>query len=87
MIRTQIQLTQNQTTQLKRLASASGRSMADLVREGVDRLLQDQTGMSRTELMHRATRVFGKFTSGTHDLSSRHDEHFADAAEPADKRR
>ena len=55
--------------------------MADLVRESVERLLQDQSGLSRTERMHRAARVFGTFTSGTSDLSSRHDDHFADAAD------
>jgi hypothetical protein len=55
--------------------------MADLVREGVERLLRDQTGLSRTERMHRAARVFGTFTSGTRDLSSDHDNHFADAAD------
>ena len=80
MVRTQIQLTQGQATQLKRLAAASGRSMADLVREGVERLLQDQSGHSRTERMHRAARVFGSFASGSSDLSTRHDDHFADAA-------
>jgi predicted DNA-binding protein len=80
LVRTQIQLTNNQAARLKRMASASGRSMADLVREGVERLLRDQFGLSRTERMHRAARVFGTFTSGTRDLSSRHDDHFADAA-------
>ncbi|MCX6545077.1 MAG: ribbon-helix-helix protein, CopG family [Acidobacteria bacterium] len=80
MIRTQIQLTQEQATLLKRMASASGRSMADLVREGVDQLLRDHAGLSRAERMTRAACVFGRFASGTHDLSSRHDDHFADAA-------
>ena len=80
MGRTQIQLTKNQAAQLKRLASASGRSMADLVREGVERLLRDQAGLSRTEQMQRAARVFGTFTSGTRNLSIAHDDHFADAA-------
>jgi hypothetical protein len=54
--------------------------MADLVREGVERLLQDQTGLSRTERMQSAARAFGTFASGTRDLSSRHDDYFADAA-------
>ena len=78
MVRTQIQLTPDQATQLKRLASASGRSMADLVREGVERLLRDHAVMSRTERMQRAAHVFGTFTSGARDLSSSHDDHFAD---------
>ena len=81
MVRTQIQLTQDQAAKLKHLASTSGRSMADLVREGVERLLHDQLGHTRSERMLRAARVFGTFTSGTRDLSSRHDDHFADAAD------
>ena len=80
MVRTQIQLTTDQAAQLKRLASASGRSMADLVREGVERLLRDLPGHSRSERMLQAARVFGTFTSGTRDLSNRHDDHFAEAA-------
>jgi predicted DNA-binding protein len=82
VVRTQIQLTQAQATQLKRLASTSGRSMADLVREGVERLLHDQTGLSRSEQMARAARAFGTFASGTRDLSSRHDDDFADSVDP-----
>jgi predicted DNA-binding protein len=82
VVRTQIQLTMEQAAQLKRLAASTGRSMADLVREGVERLLRDQAELSRPERMRRAARVFGTFKSGTRDLSNRHDDHFADAAEP-----
>jgi hypothetical protein len=56
--------------------------MADLVREGVERLLRDQDEPSRLERMQKAARVFGTFTSGTRDLSRRHNEHAVDAAEP-----
>lgn len=82
MVRTQIQLTRDQATQLKHLAARSGRSMADLVREGVEQLLRGQAELSRPERMQRAARVFGTFKSGTRDLSRRHDEHFVDTAEP-----
>jgi Arc/MetJ-type ribon-helix-helix transcriptional regulator len=79
MVRTQIQLTGEQADQLKRLAAARGRSMADLVREGVDHLLRENGGTSRGDLMHRAAVAFGAFRSGSGDGAARHDEHFAAA--------
>lgn len=79
VIRTQVQLSEHQARTLKKLASTTGRSMADLVREGVDLLLDQQTHGSRREKMARAARAFGQFRSGTRSLSRRHDEHFADA--------
>jgi len=79
MIRTQIQLTEQQAAELKRLAAARGQSMAQLVRTGVDRLLREESGASRGDRMRRAAAAFGTFRSGRRDLSSRHDEHFADA--------
>ena len=80
MVRTQIQLTKEQAAKLRRLAERSQRSMADLIRESLDRLLVEEDGQTRKDRMLRATRVFGKFRSGTGDLSRRHDDHFAAAA-------
>lgn len=81
MIRTQIQLTEEQARKLKRLAAEQGRSMADLVRDGVDLVLGGAQQESRGERMRRAARVFGKFRSKSGDLSRRHDDHFADASD------
>jgi hypothetical protein len=83
VVRTQIQLTKVQAAKLKRLAADGNRSVADLVREGVDRLLRDGTGADRADEMRRAARVFGAFRSGTKDLANRHDEHFAEAVTEA----
>ncbi len=80
MVRTQVQLTEEQAQRLKVIAAARGRSLSDLVREGVDRMLQDEAALSRRERMRRATGVFGQWASGTPDLATRHDEHFADAS-------
>ncbi len=81
MVRTQIQLTEEQAERLKRLAGERRRSMADLIREAVDDLLEDQSrGATRRERLERAARSFGRFRSGTGDLADRHDVHFADAA-------
>lgn len=80
MIRTQVQLTEQQADKLRRLAERSQRSMADLIRESLDRMLNEADGDTRKDRMLRATRVFGKFRSGSGDLSRHHDDHFAAAS-------
>ena len=79
MIRTQVQLTESQMEALRQLSSSSGQSIADLVRQGVDRLLASRSGVSRQERIERAMRVAGKFKSGKSDVSTHHDEYLADA--------
>jgi hypothetical protein len=79
MVRTQIQLSERQAAQLKRLSAQQQRSMADLIREALDALLARQDSGARQERMRRATGAFGRFRSGTGDLARRHDAHFADA--------
>lgn len=79
MVRTQIQLTEEQADQLRRLSAQQQRSMADLIREALDDLLRRQDSSARQDRMRRATRAFGQFRSATGDLSRQHDAHFADA--------
>ena len=82
MIRTQIQLTEEQAAALKRRAASTGVSMATLIREGVDRVLSDE-GSSRRRLRQRALSVAGSFRDreGATDVSRRHDDYLADAIE------
>jgi Arc/MetJ-type ribon-helix-helix transcriptional regulator len=79
MVRTQVQLTEEQAAKLKQLSERRQRSMADLLRESLDRLLAEADDETRKERMRRATRTFGKFRSGAGDLARRHDDHFATA--------
>jgi ribbon-helix-helix protein len=79
MIRTQVQLTEHQMKALRRVSAATGQSIADLVRQGVDRLLAAQPGISREERIQRAMRVAGKFKSGSSDVSTHHDRYLAEA--------
>jgi hypothetical protein len=80
MIRTQVQFTTAQAERLKQLATTQRKSVAELVREGVDRLLSEPTAARRGDRMRRAAAVFGTFRSGAGDLATRHDAHFAEAA-------
>jgi hypothetical protein len=81
MIRTQIQLTEEQSAALKQLAEQEGKSVAELVRMGVDQLIRARTGPGQQELQRRALEVAGKFNSGDEDLSSDHDRYAAEAFE------
>ena len=81
MIRTQIQLTEAQAEALRQRAAAEGRSMADLVRDGVDRLLADLTQKDEDALKRRSIAALGLFHSGVTDLGSAHDDHFGRALE------
>lgn len=73
MVRTQIQLTEEQAGRLRRLAAERGVSMAALVREGVDCVLADD---GREERWRRALSVVGKYRSGdAANVSEQHDRY------------
>ncbi len=79
MVRTQIQLTENQLDGLRRLSSQSGRSMSDLIREGVDAILAGRRQPSRQQRVERALRAAGRFRSGSRDVSRKHDRYLGEA--------
>lgn len=77
MVRTQIQLTEEQARALKRLAAERGVSMAALVREAVDGIAGG--GSAAEERWARALAVVGKFHGGGEPVSERHDDYFAES--------
>lgn len=52
MVRTQIYLTENQRNALAAIAKAAGKKQSELIRDAVDRLI-DQNGSSRRESVIR----------------------------------
>lgn len=76
MVRTQIQLTDDQARELKRLAAQRQVSMATLVREAVDQLLSADERAARWE---RALAAVGRFRSDGSDVSTNHDGYLDDA--------
>ena len=78
MVRTQIQLPEDQARRLKELAARQGRSMADLIREGVAALLARAGGPGDAERRRRALAVVGTFRSQAGNIAEKHDEHLAD---------
>ena len=79
MIRTQVQLTDRQLEALRRNAAATGRSVADLIRQGVDQYLAGRSELGPEERIERAIQVAGRFSSGRSDVSTHHDRHLAEA--------
>jgi hypothetical protein len=79
MVRTQIQLTEEQSRALKALAARRGVSVAELVRQSVDNLVQSSIGLDDKERRRRAVAAAGKFRSGQADIAARHDDYLAKA--------
>ncbi len=81
MVRTQIQLREDQAAALKELASVEERSMADLIRSSVDSLLQSKAYRRREDQKRRAIAAIGRFRSGVSDLSTEHDRYLSEACD------
>jgi hypothetical protein len=82
MVRTQIQLTEEQARALKTLAAEQRVSVAELIRQSVDQLIRNSDKMSDAERRKRAMAVVGMFHSGQHDISTRHDDYLAESYLP-----
>ncbi|MCX6377235.1 MAG: ribbon-helix-helix protein, CopG family [Armatimonadetes bacterium] len=79
MVRTQIQVSEEQSKGLKRLAKKQRISVAEVIRRSVDRTLREEYVPSQEEIWDRALKAVGCGRSGLKDVSERHDEYLADA--------
>jgi plasmid stability protein len=79
MIRTQIQLTEEQSRALRERAAEEGRSMADVIRGLVDDVVGGEPRPDREERRRRALAAIGSIGKGPRDLSRRHDRYLAEA--------
>ncbi|HEX7248669.1 MAG TPA: CopG family transcriptional regulator [Actinomycetota bacterium] len=78
MVRTQIQLTVEQAEKAKRLAAERGVSMAEVIREAVDRLPERDDRAERFARALAAVKRGGfRDREGKTDVSVRHDEYLA----------
>jgi len=75
MIRTQVQLTEEQAQVLKNLASMRQVSVAELIRQSVDALIRSSREIDAKERRRRAIAAAGRFHSGASDISTKHDEY------------
>jgi predicted DNA-binding ribbon-helix-helix protein len=81
MVRTQIQLTEEQARALKEIAERENVSVAEIIRRSVDTALNSSAGCTQAERWRRAVAAAGRFHSDKTDVSINHDEYLAEAYE------
>lgn len=75
MVRTQIQLTEEQAMGLKEIAAQRGVSTAQMIRESVERIIEER---DRKEKWRKALAIMGRYRSGLSDVSANHDKYLAE---------
>jgi hypothetical protein len=78
MVRTQIQLTEEQAKALKELAANQHVSVAELIRRSVDALICSSASTDVRERRRRAMAASGRFRSGLPDIGINHDHYLAE---------
>ena len=79
MVRTQIQLTEEQAKALKKMAASRHLSSAELIRRAVDSMIKSGPAADPEERRKRAIEIAGKFSSGKSDVSRKHDKYLTEA--------
>jgi predicted transcriptional regulator len=74
MVRTQVQLTDEQASLLKEMAHESNESIAAIIRKALDQFFIKQKPNRRTAY-RQALAVIGKYKAGVHDISIEHDRY------------
>jgi hypothetical protein len=82
MVRTQIQLTDQQARRLREQAREKGLSLAEIIRRYVEKGLAEDT-LDRSARYERASRLVGRFRdrAGATDVSNRHDRYLDEVFE------
>ena len=78
MIRTQIQLTNEQARARKSVAAREGKSVAELIRVSVEDLIRRRGDADPIELRQRALQAAGKL-NGPDNLAADHDAYLVEA--------
>jgi hypothetical protein len=79
MVRTQIQLSEKQASLVKTIAAEKGISVSEVVRRAIDSIDSYSLDNDAWQRCEHALEAVGKFSSGTEDVSERHDEYLAQA--------
>ena len=79
MVRTQIRLTEKQIKALKKLAASRQVSLSELIRLGVDVVLQAHGMMNIEDNKKRVLSLSGRYRSGKSNIAKEHDQYLAEA--------
>jgi hypothetical protein len=79
MVRTQIQLPEEQVAILKEMAATEHKSMAEIIRQSVDFFAKAKYGGGEEQRRRRAMAAAGQFRSGVKDLAASHDSYLTEA--------
>jgi hypothetical protein len=79
MVRTQIQLTEQQSRGLHELSVRKGISVAEIIRRSVDQTLRAEILVDPEEIRQRARAAVGYGKDSVTDLSENHDRYLAEA--------
>ena len=80
MYRTQIQLREDQSKKLKEMAAEYNVSVAELIRQSIDMLIdQKSDDLTIEERWQQTFSVKGKYASDVTDLSTNHDKYLVEA--------
>ena len=79
MVRTQIQLTEDQAKKVKKIAAHRGVPMAEVIRDAIDGVIRSEARTVLEDRRKQALDIVGKFRSGKRDVSKRHDAYLAEA--------
>jgi hypothetical protein len=79
MVRTQIQLTEEQARKVKRMAAHRGVPMAEVIRDAIEGAIRLDT--QSEDRRKRAVSIVGKFHSGKKNVSKEHDAYLTEAFE------
>lgn len=77
MVRTQIQLPEEQVAMLKKIAVADHKSMAEIIRQSIDFFTKAKYGEEEPR-RKRAIAAAGQFRSGVKDLAVSHDAYLTE---------
>jgi hypothetical protein len=78
MVRTQIQLPEEQVAMLKKMAMDQHQSMAEIIRQAIDLFGKAKQGRGNSERRKRAMDAAGRFRSGIKDLAVSHDAYLTE---------